>query len=117
MTVAEHEIPTAPTPHRWTVEDFLRAAEFGCFSDQRVELIDGKIIDMPPQKDAHAFAVSNLVHELMRIFPPPFWVKIQATLRLNDFAGPEPDVAILSGPPSPPAAISPSISLVVEVSD
>jgi Uma2 family endonuclease len=82
-----------------------------------VELIEGEIIDMPPQKDPHAWAVSRLVRELMRLFPSPFWVKIQATLRLNDFSAPEPDIAVLSGPPSPPATSAPIAVLIVEVSD
>jgi Uma2 family endonuclease len=47
----------------------------------------------------------------------PYWIKIQATVRLNDFSGPEPDVALMSGPPSPPAIERPTPLLIVEVSE
>lgn len=117
MTLAERESPIVPAPHRWTVDGFLRAAEAGLFEGQRVELIEGEIIDMPAQKDPHAFAVSRLVRALLTLFPEPFWVKIQATTRLNDYSGPEPDIAVMSGPPSPPAVVAPLPLLVVEVSD
>ena len=106
-----------PTPHRWRFNEFLRAAEGGCFDSQRVELIDGELIDMPAQRESHAWAISRLVRELMKLFPDPFWVKIEATVRLNDFSGPEPDVAVLSGPPSPPALQAPAPLLIVEISE
>ena len=41
-----HELPQR---HRITVEHFYRMAEVGVFAENdRVELIDGEIIDVPP---------------------------------------------------------------------
>ncbi len=95
----------------------MRAAEAGSFDSQRVELIEGELIDMPPQKDPHAWTISRLVHALRTVFPDPYWIKIQATQRLGDISGPEPDIAVLSGPPSPPARKKPEVLLVIEVSE
>jgi len=82
MTLAIGQSGFAPSPHRWRVEDFFRASEAGVFESQKVELIDGELIDMPPAKDPHAWTVSRLVREVMRIFSdPPYWVKIQTTQR------------------------------------
>jgi Uma2 family endonuclease len=117
MTVAERKSPPVPTAHRWTVEDYLRADQAGLFGSQRVELIEGEIIDMPGQMDPHAWAISRLTFALRDIFPNPFWIKIQATLRLNDYSAPEPDIAVMSGPPSPPAGETPVPLLIVEVSE
>jgi Uma2 family endonuclease len=117
MTVATRQSPPSPTPHRWKVEDYLRADEAGSFGSQRVELIEGEIIDMPGQMDPHAWAISRLTFALRDIFPDPYWIKIQATLRLNDYSAPEPDLAVLSGPPSPPASETPVPILIVEVSE
>jgi Uma2 family endonuclease len=117
MTLTDHEVPIAPSPHRWTFDDFMRASETGIFDSQRVQLIEGELIDMPAQKDPHAWAISRLVRVLGGLFPDPYWIKIQATLRLGDYSGPEPDVALLSGPPSPPAIERPTPLLIVEVSE
>ena len=40
--------PSAPTPYRFTREEYYRMWESGLFSDKRVELLDGEIITMPP---------------------------------------------------------------------
>jgi Uma2 family endonuclease len=95
----------------------MLAAEAGSFESQRVELIEGEVIDMPAQNDPHAWAISRLMHALHVVFPDPYWIKVQATLRLNDYSAPEPDIAVMSGPPRPPAAEAPKPLLIVEVSE
>ena len=80
---------------RWDLNRYLDVAESGVLANERVELIDGKIIDMAPQKDAHALAVSNTIEALLPIFPRPFWVKGQSTFRLSEWSAPEPDVVVL----------------------
>jgi Uma2 family endonuclease len=112
-----------PSVHRWTFDQYIQLADSGVFAGQRVELIDAEILDMPAQNDPHAMAVSKLVRELMRIFDENYWVKIQATLRLGDFSGPEPDVAVLSRFPTSASEGEgegegdPQPLLIVEVSD
>jgi Uma2 family endonuclease len=117
MTLADYEVLEAPAPYRWTVEDFFRASELGLFEGQHVQLIEGEIIDMPAQKDPHAWTVSQLVDVLRDFFPKPHWIKIQATLVLGEYSAPEPDVSLLSGPPCPPAVVAPETLLVIEVSE
>ena len=59
-----HELPRR---HRITVEHFYRMADAGLFTDdERVELIEGEIIDVPPMGHAHAAVVGYLVELLMR---------------------------------------------------
>jgi Uma2 family endonuclease len=58
MSVANE---TWPRPHRLTVDDYYRMAEVGVLRpDQRVELIEGEIIDMPPIGSLHGAVVDLL---------------------------------------------------------
>ncbi len=61
MSIAMHEWPRR---HRASVEHYYRMAEAGLFApDERVELIDGKISDLPPMGTTHAARLSRLVEE------------------------------------------------------
>jgi Uma2 family endonuclease len=84
-----------PQTHRWTLERYLEVAESGVLSNEKIELIDGEIIDMPPQHEPHALAVARTIRVLMELFPEPFYVKSQSTYRLSGWSAPEPDVMLL----------------------
>lgn len=87
-------IPSAPTPYRFTREEYYRMWESGFFSDKRVELLDGEIITMPPQNPPHAGTTSHLATVVIRSLGPNFTVRIQAPIVLTDWSEPEPDIAI-----------------------
>jgi len=94
MTVAAE-----PTVRRWTREEYYRMGEMGLFDGQRVELIDGEIIQMAPQKDVHA-AVIGLAHTAIeRAFDGGWWVRMQLPLELPNDSEPEPDVSVVRGSP------------------
>ena len=116
---AVHPLSSAQQPQRkrFTLEEYLRMAQDGYFADERTEFIDGEILDMPPQKNPHAFAVSMLVRVLDREVGQRHWVRQQATLKIGTIAAPEPDVAVVAGPPSPEGDYPAAALLVVEVSD
>ena len=86
--------PSAPTPYRFTREEYYRMWESGLFSDKRVELLDGEIITMAPQNPPHAGTTSHLATVVIRSLGPNFTVRIQAPIVLNNWSEPEPDVAI-----------------------
>ncbi len=51
----------APAPHRFTVDDYHRMAEVGLIgADDRVELIEGEIVDMAPVGSRHNACVKRL---------------------------------------------------------
>ena len=51
-----------PRRHRLSVADYYRMAEVGILPpDERTELIDGEIIDMPPPGSLHAGTVDYLL--------------------------------------------------------
>ena len=71
-------------------------AEVGILApDQRVELIDGDIIDMAPPGNAHAATVDRLVDIFSRAVDQRFSVRCQNPVRLGDSSEPQPDVALL----------------------
>lgn len=85
-----------PRPHRLTVHDYYRMAEVGLLSpDDRTELIDGEIIDMPPIGDRHAAVVRGLTTRLVRAVADAAEVSTQLPVRLSLRSEPQPDFAIL----------------------
>lgn len=55
------ERPPAPARHRLTAAEFRRMAEAGILrEDERIELIDGELIDMAPIGSHHASTVARL---------------------------------------------------------
>jgi Uma2 family endonuclease len=106
-----------PVVHRWTRKQYLRMSELGWFAGSRVQLIDGRIIDMPAQKNAHYCAVEQAKKILEDAFGSKYWVRAQATLSLGPRSVPDPDVAVVPGPRRANAAYPTTALLVVEVSD
>lgn len=108
-----------PTKRRWTLAEYYRMAELGLFHGQRVELIGGEIIEMPPQRNEHAIATGLVEDALAAAFGPGVWIRIQMPLHLQGLSAPEPDLAVVPGRPRDYVATGhPTTALlVVEVSD
>jgi Uma2 family endonuclease len=108
-----------PTARRWTRAEYYRLAELGLFRKERVELIEGEIIQMPPQKNFHAVAIGLAEQALQAAFGPGHWIRIQAPLHLRPRSAPEPDLAVVPGHPRDYATSDhPTMALlIVEVSD
>jgi Uma2 family endonuclease len=72
-------------------------AEVGILSAQdRVELIEGEIIDTTPIGPRHAAIVDRLAARLIRALPARYLVRIQNPLTLGDSSEPQPDLAIVA---------------------
>jgi Uma2 family endonuclease len=108
-----------PTTRRWTRAEYYHLAELGWFRNQRVELIEGEIIQMPPQKNFHAVAIGLAEQALEGAFGPGHWVRTQLPLHLRPRSAPEPYVAVVPGSPRDYATRDhPTTALlIVEVSD
>jgi Uma2 family endonuclease len=82
--------------HRFTVEDYERMGRAGILrEDDRVELIDGEIVDMPPIGSGHAGCVKWLANALARSVGGSAIVAVQDPLRLGEHSQPQPDVLLL----------------------
>ena len=81
---------------RFTVDDYYKMAEAGILTDnERVELLNGEIVEMSPIGSRHAHSVNWLAHLLITLLGTRAWVSIQNPLRLNVQAEPEPDLLLL----------------------
>jgi Uma2 family endonuclease len=86
-----------PVRHSVSVDEFERMVEAGVFApDERLELIDGEILDMSPIGDPHMACVDRLT----RCFAPlsiseRAIVRVQGAFVASDISRPQPDVALL----------------------
>ncbi len=99
-----------------SAHDYMRMAELGFFDDQRVELIGGEIIDMPPSSEAHAQSVDKVTAKITVPLYERFVVRCQNPFDAGENGRPEPDIAVVR-PESLSADQPPSEAvLLVEVS-
>ena len=89
--------PPAPARHRLDVDAYYRMAETGILAEpQRVELIDGEIIDMPAIGSPHAAATNRLARLFSRALPDDVaLVSVRSPIRLDAYNELEPDLALL----------------------
>jgi len=86
----------APTRRRFTVEEYCAMADAGILAeDERVELLDGDILVMPPIGEPHEFGTDLFNRELTHRLYDRALVRVQNSIRLNDYGLPEPDIAIV----------------------
>lgn len=111
MTLAE------PITRRWTRDEYYRLADEGWFNGQRVQLIRGEIVQMPPQGHQHAKGIFNVARFLVSAFGDRHWVRNQLPLNVLDHSDPEPDVAVTSEPPESYDDHPTTALLAVEISD
>ena len=121
MTTATVTLTLTPTRHRFTVAEYYAMARIGILSENdRVELLDGDIIHMPPIGGWHAASVNAFTNLLPPLLRGRAVVTVQNPARLNDSSEPQPDVMLLKwregyyggGHPKPS-----DVLLLIEVSD
>lgn len=105
--------------HRFSRAQYERMVDAGIFGpDDRLELLDGELIDMAPQKSRHATAVTLVAEALRTAFGAGSTVRVQLPFALDDRSAPEPDVAVVPGPPRDYRDAHPSGALLVcEIAD
>jgi Uma2 family endonuclease len=80
----------------FTVDEYYRMAAAGIFTeDDRVELIEGEIIEMSPIGNRHATCVRRLIRLLTRRVGDAAIVDVQNPIRLSDLSEPQPDLTLL----------------------
>jgi Uma2 family endonuclease len=107
-----------PHDRRFTVDEYYRMAEAGIIGrDERVELIDGRIVTMSPAGSPHAWCVKR-VNRIFSRLGDRVTLSIQDPLHLDDGAEPEPDVAVLRSEAPVDRHPGPGdVLLIVEVAD
>ncbi|HWP36634.1 MAG TPA: Uma2 family endonuclease [Gemmatimonadales bacterium] len=105
---------------RLTVEDYYRLAELGILGeDDRVELLDGQIVEMTPIGPRHVHCVNWLNTALVRLAGDRATVSPQNPVIISKRGVPQPDLVLLKPRPrrDAPLPTVQDVLLVIEVSD
>ena len=107
--------------YRFSVEEYHRMADAGLFGeDDRVELLDGEVVEMAPIDSRHAACVKWLNNVFVARLGDRAIVGVQDPMDLSERSEPQPDLTLLrprsdyyaAGHPAPA-----DVLLVVEVAD
>lgn len=114
-------LPAGIERHRFDVEEYHRMAEVGILSEEdRVELIDGEIVEMTPIGGRHVNCVNRLTTLLVEFSTRRYVVSVQNPLRLDDMREFEPDLVLLkerSGETRFSVPMAEDALLVIEVAE
>lgn len=84
------------TRRRFTVSEYHRMADAGILDeDDRVELIDGEVVEMTPIGSRHAACVARLTRLLLQLVGDAAVVWAQNPIDLGEHSEPQPDVVLL----------------------
>ena len=107
--------------HLFNIDEYYRMYEAGIFSeDDRVELIDGEIVEMSPIGSEHAACVLRLNTLLSRLVGTQALVNVQSPVKVSSHSEPQPDIALLVPRDDFYARAHPEpaeVLLIVEVAD
>ena len=85
-----------PQPRLFTIDDYFAMAEAGILGpEERVELIDGLVITMPPIGNPHNASVDKSNRNLVISVGTRGIVRTQGSIALNDHSMPQPDLVLL----------------------
>lgn len=107
-----------PRPRLWTREEYLRMAETGVIGpEERIELIEGRVVTLSPSDPKHDDALSYTTTLLTPVFAPTHVVRIQMTFDTGGISMPEPDVLIVKRSDAIPGQYPTTGDLVIEVAN
>lgn len=106
---------------KFTVDDYEKMIQTGILTiSDKVELIEGEIIQMSPIGLKHAATVIRLTNLLPSLFGNNVLISVQNSVQLNEYSQPEPDVVLLRNRSDfyeTKRPTSEDILLLIEVSD
>jgi Uma2 family endonuclease len=110
-----------PTVKRFNTEDYHRLTELGFFTeDDRVELVEGEIIQMVAKGISHVTCCRNLLRELAALVAGKAELQCQDPIIISLNSEPEPDFAILKKRADNYLSSHPNSSdilLIIEIAD
>lgn len=82
--------------HIWTVSEFHQMTEAGLLDEtDRVELIEGELVDRAPIGSRHAFWVDRIAEALGGGASAAYMVRVQNPVLLGERSEPRPDIALV----------------------
>lgn len=86
------------TRYQWTTERYHAAIDAGLFDDQPVELLQGEITVMTPEREPHACYSSEGAEYLRRLLGEQAAVRETKPITLPNSSEPIPDLAVVQPP-------------------
>lgn len=121
MNLEREAVMVSTKAKLWTVDDYHRMVETGILTEgDRVELLEGQIIEMNPQLPPHAATTQRAFRYLDRLLETVAYVRMQLPITLRPKSEPEPDIAVVRIDPNEYGDRHPApdeIFLVIEVAD
>ena len=112
-------IPMEVKRRRFTVHDYHRMGEAGILhEDDRVELIEGEIVEMTAIGTRHFSCVNGLTRLLVMSVGDEAIISVQNPVRLNEYTELQPDLAVIRPRDYRESLPEPDdVLLLIEVSD
>lgn len=109
------------TRRKFTIDEYHRLVDLGFFTEnERIELIRGEFIKMPPKRTPHSVCNSTLFGELYRLLYDRANVRGQEPIILSEYSEPESDVVIAKKKDDNYLSNHPTVEdiiLIIEISD
>lgn len=80
---------------KWTIDEYHRMIAAGILSDRKVELLQGEIVEMPPEGEAHAYCSDEAGEYLAKLLSARAKIRQAKPITLPNNSEPEPDIAIV----------------------
>lgn len=104
--------------HAWSVDDVLRMVDSGVLGPgDKVELIDGELVEKVPIGEPHVLAVNRLTMALVLGGGGRYVVSVQNPLIVSERSMPEPDLVVLRAEAPARLPRAEDVAVVVEVGD
>jgi Uma2 family endonuclease len=111
-------LPQVPQRRRFTVDEYDRLTELGIWgADDRIELIDGEIIQRVAKGTAHILCCRKLLQQLGQAVQTQAIIQCQDPIVVPSGSEPEPDFALLDVNVGDFKPNADQVLLVIEVSD
>lgn len=75
--------------------EYDRLVDEGVFDDERIELLEGMLVEMSPEGTEHAWIIQELTRCLARGLPEELRLRVAAPWAASDVSEPEPDCAVV----------------------
>ena len=80
---------------KWTIDEYHQMIDAGILNDRHVELLNGEIIEMPPEGEPHAHLSSDAADYFRELLRGRAKIREGKPITLFNNSEPEPDIAVV----------------------
>lgn len=80
---------------QWTLDEYHQMIDAGILSDRHVELLNGEIVEMPPEGEPHAHLSSDAADYIRELLRGRAKIREGKPITLPHHSEPEPDIAVV----------------------